>query len=426
MKKIYTLLSIVLTMAIIYACGQDEGISVSPEGTLALSINIDIEAESTGGRMMAVSTDDFKVTIFDDNDNEIVAYDPFSSAPATISLATGTYYAQASSNNAQNAAFDEPFYFGQSNNFVIDKEESSNISIDAELTNTQVSFVFSANVANDFDDYYGVATLSGTADALTFIKTETRSGYFVSGTDLEIETTLTYTKLDASVITETLNTVITNPLPKTHYKINIDASLVDGEIATVVNVDETVDEVDVNLTNATVQERLDGGETPLSIYNSDNSLLSELYGKAYQGGLIFYLNTSDGTGMVAAPSDQSQSAVWWNGSYTTTGATGTAIGTGNANTNAIVASQGTGSYAAQLCADLVLGGFSDWHLPSKEELNVLYPQRYAVGGFSNGVYWSSTEAVGFSQFASYYSLGNGISNLHDKNDTFSVRAVRAF
>jgi len=129
-------------------------------------------------------------------------------------------------------------------------------------------------------------------------------------------------------------------------------------------------------------------------------------GDSYQGGKIAYIDGTGQHGLIAAPSDQSIEIVWYNGSYTVTGATATAFGTGNANTNTIVASQGTGSYAAQLCADLELNGYNDWYLPSKDELNKLYLKKAALGVFASNYYWSSSEISNTNAWCQNFAGGS--------------------
>ena len=127
-------------------------------------------------------------------------------------------------------------------------------------------------------------------------------------------------------------------------------------------------------------------ETPTN--NNNNSALA--IGDTHQGGIIFYLD-GNGGGLIAAPTDQTSSAEW--GCYGTaiSGADGTAIGTGNQNTIDIEAGCTTTGIAADICANLTLGGYSDWFLPSKDELNQMYKfgqgdayrLRQYLGGFAS-------------------------------------------
>ena len=147
-------------------------------------------------------------------------------------------------------------------------------------------------------------------------------------------------------------------------------------------------------------------------------------GQSYQGGIIAYIDSTGQHGLIVATADQSEGIQWYNGSYIVTGATGTAIGTGLTNTNAIIAAQGSGSYAASIARDYNGGGYTDWYLPSKDELNQLYENKTTNMGFTDYYYWSSTEFdlnIGWLQ--DFYT---GFQDNIFKNFTTYVRAVRAF
>ena len=155
-------------------------------------------------------------------------------------------------------------------------------------------------------------------------------------------------------------------------------------------------------------------------------------GQTYQGGIIFYLDASGCHGLISAPTDQSTGIKWDNGIFTNTQAFASCVGCGDGNTSMIVYDQGLDSYAAKLCFDLSLGGYSDWYLPSKYELNLMYRnigQGNAlglgnVGGFANNRYWSSTEYDNNYAWIQFFDNGNqGGTN---KNFFNLVRSVRAF
>ena len=159
-------------------------------------------------------------------------------------------------------------------------------------------------------------------------------------------------------------------------------------------------------------------------------------GQTYQGGKVAYVLQSGDPGydantphgLIAATSDQSTGIQWYNGSNTTTGATGTAIGTGLSNTNTIITSQGATatSYAAGLARAYKGGGYTDWYLPSKDELAKLYAMKVlGFGGFAS-LYWTSTEYVGVIGYAWYQYFGDGDQNPTIKGYPNYVRAIRAF
>jgi hypothetical protein len=170
-------------------------------------------------------------------------------------------------------------------------------------------------------------------------------------------------------------------------------------------------------------------------------------GDVYQGGKVAYILVNgdpgyDATtqhGLIAATSDQGRKITWdrltgdfYSYQGTNRGAIGTAIGTGFSNTSNIIASQGgtASSYAAGVARAYTGGGYTDWYLPSKEELNKLYLNRVAIGEFisnSYGLYWSSSEIQSYPYHSAWlqdFSNGGPLSIFKDFD--VNVRAIRSF
>lgn len=175
----------------------------------------------------------------------------------------------------------------------------------------------------------------------------------------------------------------------------------------------------------TVQQILDKGYTPKEIYDNDSTYRDSLYGKTYQAGLIFAFNMTDGTGMVAAPTDDRSKPKW--GCYGTAipGADGTAFGTGKQNTIDILAGCRTISIAADKCNKLTLGGYTDWFLPSYIEISSMNDKLHKKGlGDFGSLYWTSTELSNNNARALNFTT-NSFSGVAKLSQLY-VRAVRTF
>jgi Protein of unknown function (DUF1566) len=147
-------------------------------------------------------------------------------------------------------------------------------------------------------------------------------------------------------------------------------------------------------------------------------------GESYDGGIVFYVYDNGQHGLIAATADQFLGLQWYNGSSTVTNAVRDQVNAGLLNTERIINNQGAGSFAAQVCANYQGGGYGDWYLPSKFELNLLYLQKTVVGGFTNTIYWSSTESNSTEAWYQFFSTGFQFTNT--KNNAYYVRAIRAF
>ena len=115
-------------------------------------------------------------------------------------------------------------------------------------------------------------------------------------------------------------------------------------------------------------------------------------GQQAGGGTVFYVTPAGSHGLIVSPSDLGY--FQWGCDTTLLGppAQHTEIFTGDLNTAAIVAACPSLSNAAQVCDTLTAGGFTDWYLPSRDELDTLVVHQSLFGGLSpSDWYWSSSE-----------------------------------
>ncbi|MDR0709875.1 MAG: CsgG/HfaB family protein [Spirochaetaceae bacterium] len=161
------------------------------------------------------------------------------------------------------------------------------------------------------------------------------------------------------------------------------------------------------------------------------------------GGLVFYDKGNNSEGwryMEAAPASTELKDIKWGPNGVVDG-TRIEIGAGKRNTRLIVNHAITtgGNYrAAWLCDSLEYGGYDDWFLPSKAELNLMYLnlKERDLGGFIREWYWSSSESGNNNSWTQGFGSGNQIDDPYGgwaepygqgrKDIGHNVRAARQF
>ena len=170
------------------------------------------------------------------------------------------------------------------------------------------------------------------------------------------------------------------------------------------------------------------------------SAFTRYIGESFGGGVVFSV-WKDGSGnehgLIVSLKNQSDSAQWSNVHNAKVGSSAQSAFDGLGNTNAVIAQQGHFESAAQLCKQHTSGGFTDWYLPTQQELGMLWVNVPAVNAtlrkitgavpLGNEGYWSSVEdptpnvnLVGKTYF------GSGAPTGELKSARYCVRAIRQF
>jgi hypothetical protein len=260
-------------MLLLGSCQREDPETIRPKGIIKVNIGLFISVNEVNSNLKStLGTEEFKVSIFNVKGEEVLVFDRTSEMPAELELEIGDYYVTAHSNNNLPAAFENPYYYGESELFSISAGSSQSVSVNCELANTMVSIIYSESLRNSFVDF--TTTVSSSAGSLTFTREESRAGYF-QPFPLNISATLTWKKTDGSLASKTITGTIPSPQPKKHYEIHIDAAGAVGSALIEIGLDEAPDPVEI-------VEITDNNDTPVSgnLGNGDLLITEIMYDPA--------------------------------------------------------------------------------------------------------------------------------------------------
>ncbi|MFQ3332221.1 MAG: hypothetical protein ACI8ZH_000102, partial [Flavobacteriales bacterium] len=207
------------------------------------------------------------------------------------------------------------------------------------------------------------------------------------------------------------------------------------------------------------QQLIDQGYAIESLLSGGMPIDSAI-GLTYQGGIIFYVDEINEMLYIASPQDltygnsvsncpgwdpnsslcsgTNHSGMAWTYyecipgaiimNNVTTGVIATHIGAGQSNTANLVLN--SYSAAAIMCDNSSMAGYTDWFLPSKDELTEMYIRQSEItgngnactSGFHNSLYWSSSEIDQSETWTQSFPDGNSITR--NKDNQLYVRAIR--
>jgi hypothetical protein len=171
------------------------------------------------------------------------------------------------------------------------------------------------------------------------------------------------------------------------------------------------------------------------------STTSHYVGELWGGGVVFWVDNTDQHGLICSLTDISTSYTFSNITSALIGITAQSSWNGQGNSSAIITQTGHTSSAAKLCDDYTnanygTGIYSDWYLPTTDQLSLLYQAKYQVNktidndgnsattSIVKTFYWSSCELTDSGGWR--FDFAHGYTDGTPKSGTNYVRAIRNF
>lgn len=228
------------------SCSREPEIYSSGEkGKLGIRIGLEMKIQESRLQLKSTAaTEDFEVLVFYASGGLVQRFEKASDLPAQIELDPGDYYVTANSKNFMAAAFENPFYSGQSDTITLDAGEFRTIDVVCSLANCAVTVKYSGNIMRDFSDYSTEVGIG--EEKLLFAGDETRTGYF-DLRPISITATLTAVLDNGTEYSKVLSGAIPGPERGKLYEIELDAGITGGYSAINIILNDTTERCTITI-----------------------------------------------------------------------------------------------------------------------------------------------------------------------------------
>ena len=240
-----------LALMFVVACSVKESyIEPNAEnqvGEVVLQLSADARTSAIEVRALeeTIPVDSFWVEILKEGSLRLYCKQYESAGSERILLNTGDYMLRAMYGDSLGVGFDRPFYMAEEP-FIVHPQTVENISAVARMSNVRIKVSFSNNFAESFPDYYVIVRHNNPAvkHTLKYTKDETRYGYFPAG-EVVIEV---YADYSGTGNWHYYSIPATTFTPNDDLTLNLDVNLVEGSIVAGLQIDNSVEVIEKNLT----------------------------------------------------------------------------------------------------------------------------------------------------------------------------------
>lgn len=306
MKLIYGVLSSALLIAAGSSCSDDYNPGGGTSGKINPQLDLDVNAitsrsTSAGRDASPVSVNDLKLRLSSTDGSFVKEWNSIADFDNNELFKVGTYTLEAIYGDVEDEGFEKPYYYA-STQLTVKENKVTQVSMNAQLTNSMVSIATTEAFRSYFTNYSFQAHAEG-GDYVNFTSTETRPGYLRPG---KVTVTADVTKPNG--LSATLEAAVFVAESKHHYTVTVDVNNGQaGDAQLVITYDDMLSQEDVYIdlsdeilsapAPAVIAQGFEAGSTATVIEGSSDAAAPAFFINA-EGGIKSVVLSTKSTSLI--------------------------------------------------------------------------------------------------------------------------------